>query len=88
MRSCFIAPLSDNGIGRSEAAVLKSKSAAPNKSLGMKITANRLQLLNEGKNEGSFFKVIDLKKADGESAGTKVIITIPVQLFENLITNQ
>src|SRR4029078_9093612 len=27
----------DNGIGRSEAAVLKSKSAAPNKSLGMKI---------------------------------------------------
>jgi tetratricopeptide (TPR) repeat protein len=77
--------ITDNGIGRGEAATRQYLSHAPKKSLGMKITANRLQLLNEGKNEDFFFRVIDLKNANGESAGTRVIITIPVQLFENPI---
>jgi tetratricopeptide (TPR) repeat protein len=77
--------ITDNGIGRSEAAILKSKSAAHKKSLGMQITASRLQLLNEGRPEDLFYKVVDLKDTRGQSAGTRVIITMPVTIFETHI---
>jgi tetratricopeptide (TPR) repeat protein len=83
--SLLYCTISDNGIGREEAAAIKSKSAAHKNSLGMQITASRLQLLNNGKNDTFHFKVIDLKYADGTSAGTKVILTIPVTVFQNPI---
>ncbi len=83
--SLLYCTISDNGIGREEAAALKSKGAAPKISLGMQITANRLKLLNNGKNEGFLLKVIDMKKPDDTSVGTKVILTIPVQVFQNPI---
>ncbi|MGZ5283696.1 MAG: tetratricopeptide repeat-containing sensor histidine kinase, partial [Bacteroidia bacterium] len=40
----------DNGIGRSMAASLNSRSAEKNKSMGVEITAGRLALLNKSKN--------------------------------------
>jgi LytS/YehU family sensor histidine kinase len=83
--SALCCTITDNGIGRSEAAALKSKSAAHKKSMGMQITANRLQLLNDVTDNNLALKVIDLKKANGDSAGTKVVITIPVNVFQNPI---
>ena len=38
--------ITDDGVGRKRAAELKSKSASKNKSLGMQITAHRLELIN------------------------------------------
>ncbi|MES1215777.1 MAG: histidine kinase, partial [Bacteroidota bacterium] len=43
MLNCFI---TDNGVGRKNADLLKSKSAEKQKSMGMKITSKRLALLN------------------------------------------
>jgi hypothetical protein len=39
--------IEDDGIGRMRAAELKSKSAIKNKSMGMQLTAHRLELLTQ-----------------------------------------
>ncbi len=74
--------ITDNGIGRQKALLLKSKSASYKKSMGMQITANRLQMLNIENKQEIYFKVVDLNDENGESTGTKVIIKIPLKLTE------
>ncbi|RYF96942.1 MAG: GAF domain-containing protein, partial [Chitinophagaceae bacterium] len=70
--------IEDNGVGRAKAKELKSKSASTKKSLGMKLTEDRLALLNKQiQTEGSV-EVNDLMANDGEAAGTKVILKIPI----------
>lgn len=67
----------DNGVGRQRAAELKSRSAAgENKSLGMKVTAERLEIVQ--KLYGAYTDVVtrDLKNEYGEAAGTSVCLTI------------
>ena len=69
----------DNGVGRSKAAVLKSKSAVRKKSYGMDITGHRIELINEMLNIESDVQVIDLYEEDGKSpCGTEVVITLPL----------
>jgi LytS/YehU family sensor histidine kinase len=70
--------IEDNGIGRAKAKELKSKSASTKKSLGMKLTEDRLALLNKQFQSESAVEVVDLVASDGEPAGTKVIIKIPI----------
>jgi ligand-binding sensor domain-containing protein/putative methionine-R-sulfoxide reductase with GAF domain len=70
--------IEDNGIGRDKAQELKSKSATTRKSLGMKLTENRLTLLNKYAKLTASVDIIDLK-AEGEQAeGTKVVLKIPI----------
>jgi LytS/YehU family sensor histidine kinase len=70
--------IEDNGIGREKANELKSKSATTRKSLGMKLTENRLSLLNKYAQLTASVDIIDLKSEDTSSEGTKVILRIPV----------
>ena len=70
---CFI---TDNGIGRQEAALIKSKSAENNKSMGMQKTMARLALLNEQSGENTFFAVEDVVDEHDRVTGTKVIFKI------------
>src|SRR5258706_13239775 len=72
--------ITDDGIGRKKAAELKSKSAAPHKSLGMSITASRIALLKGKNNIEDYVTITDLVLADGSSGGTEVFLKIPVQL--------
>ncbi len=74
MLECII---EDNGIGRQKARELKSKSATTRKSLGMQLTEQRLQLLNRRSDASASVTIIDLYE-DGQPAGTRVRITIPV----------
>ena len=69
--------IEDNGIGREKAAVLKSKSAATKKSLGMRLTEDRLALLNKEEGVQASVEVKDLLE-DGRSLGTQVILKIPI----------
>ena len=71
---CFI---TDNGIGRQEAALMKSKSVENNKSMGMQKTVARLALLNEQSNENTFFTVEDVMDEHDYVSGTKVMLKIP-----------
>ena len=68
--------ITDNGVGRKKAAELKTKTAENEKSMGLKITSDRLSLFNQEKNIQTFFKIEDLEDESGEPTGTKVIFTI------------
>lgn len=74
MLQCVI---EDNGIGREKAKELRSKSVTTKKSLGMKLTENRLSLLNKHAELNASVEIIDLVN-DNEAAGTKVILKIPI----------
>ena len=68
--------ISDDGIGREKAAALKSKSATTNKSFGMKVTDERIALINQVYQTNANIKVHDLIDAEGQAAGTEVVIEI------------
>ncbi len=70
--------ITDDGIGRQKAAEYKSKSATKNKSLGMKITADRIDLINQLYKIHTIVQVIDLLDDHGLPAGTKVVLHIPI----------
>jgi tetratricopeptide (TPR) repeat protein len=66
--------ITDNGIGRNKAALMKSKSAAQQKSMGLQITTERLALLNQGMKAQTFFNIEDITDEKGTAAGTRVIL--------------
>ena len=74
--SCII---TDNGIGREKAEERKSKSAENQKSMGLKITTERLALLNREKGLHTFYEIDDLKDEYVAASGTKVVLRISVK---------
>jgi tetratricopeptide (TPR) repeat protein len=66
--------ISDNGVGRSKAEIFKSKSAEKQKSMGMKMTKDRLALLNRDIHEDTFLNVEDILDREGNVSGTRVIL--------------
>ncbi len=69
--------IEDNGIGRKRAAEIKAKRNIKQKSVGMSITKERLDILN---NKKINVEIIDLKDDLGKAEGTKVIIRIPYKI--------
>lgn len=70
--------IADDGIGRKAAAAAASKSATRHKSMGLKITADRITMLQNSNGMESPVTIIDLVNPDGSGAGTEVLIKIPV----------
>ncbi len=70
--------ITDNGIGRKAAAELKSKSATKNKSFGLKMTSERIGLINQLYKSDTQVMIEDLTDAKGQAVGTKVVIEIPI----------
>jgi tetratricopeptide (TPR) repeat protein len=70
--------ITDDGIGRKKAVELKSKSASTYKSMGMRISADRIALLQQKKEADSYIIITDLVLPDGKSGGTEVVLKIPV----------
>jgi hypothetical protein len=70
--------IEDDGIGRMRAAELKSKSAIKNKSLGMAITAHRLELLTQSTGKETQVEIEDLVDSLGHPCGTRVLLKIPL----------
>ena len=68
----------DDGIGRERAAELKSKSSLPYKSMGMRITADRLAMMQQHEKIETSIFVKDLVFPDGNPAGTEVLIKLPL----------
>ena len=76
--NCLKCTVEDNGIGRKAAENLKSKTATKKKSYGMKITSDRLQMLNKLAGTKASVDVIDLYDSDGMAQGTRVELVIPI----------
>jgi LytS/YehU family sensor histidine kinase len=70
--------IADDGIGRKAAAKAASKSATRHKSMGLKITADRITMLQSSNGMESPVTIVDLFHPDGSGAGTEVFIKIPV----------
>ncbi|HEX5668164.1 MAG TPA: histidine kinase, partial [Chitinophagaceae bacterium] len=68
--------ITDDGVGRAKAEEIKSKSAEKEKSLGLKITTDRLALLNKEKGVNTSYKIEDLYDENGNAAGTRVELMI------------
>ncbi len=76
----LICTIEDNGIGRKRAGEMKTsqKASEKHKSLGMKITQDRLKLLNQLNDSELSMNITDLCDKDGNPAGTRVDIYIPI----------
>jgi len=88
----IICTITDNGIGRKKSFEIKSKSVhSPHESMGMKITSERLEVLNKihprlssakkkdgGLDSNLSVNIIDMEDEKGDALGTKVEIFIPI----------
>jgi LytS/YehU family sensor histidine kinase len=70
--------VTDNGIGRKKASEMASKSATKHKSMGLKITANRIAMLQKSNGKESPVTINDIVNPDGSAGGTEVVIRMPV----------
>ncbi|MEP6713106.1 MAG: histidine kinase [Ferruginibacter sp.] len=77
-KSLLIIGITDNGIGRTKSATLKENKSAQHESYGMKITSNRIALINHVYKTGADVQVDDLLDDNAKPSGTNVIIKIPV----------
>ena len=73
----LLCTIEDNGVGREKAQQLREKSVFKNKSMGMKITEERLRLLSQESLE-QLIRITDLKDALNHALGTRVEINIPL----------
>lgn len=73
----LLCTVEDNGVGRDKAKELRDRSVLNNKSMGMKITEERLRLLSR-KQMDHFIEITDLKDAANHAVGTRVTIHIPI----------
>jgi two-component sensor histidine kinase len=71
--------IEDDGVGRDQSAVLRSKQILQKKSYGMQITENRIAVINRTQNINATCKIIDLKNEAGRASGTKVVLHIPLK---------
>jgi ligand-binding sensor domain-containing protein len=69
----------DNGIGRKKSQEIKNKNRNGTKrSLGLTITENRLDIINQITNLNLSVAISDITDKNGNIAGTKVELTIPI----------
>ena len=68
--------ITDDGIGRAKAGELNMVSAKKEKSMGLKITNERLSLFNHEKKVSNFYEMEDVINEIGAVSGTKVSIKI------------
>jgi ligand-binding sensor domain-containing protein len=75
----LICTIMDNGIGREKASeIRRTMPFRSHKSLGMKITEDRLKILNEINNSQLSVTITDLKDSDNKPLGTKVELFVPL----------
>ena len=67
----------DNGIGRQQASKYSQTPTTRHRSVGLKLTAERIDLLQHSKENKPKVTINDLVNPDGSSAGTEVVIKIP-----------
>ncbi len=72
----LICTIEDNGIGREAAAAIKGKKLLSHESLGIRMTEERMQMLERITDKRVKIVVYDLKDEAGAAAGTKVQIEI------------
>ena len=78
--------ITDNGIGRKEAAVIKNKKLLKRKSVGITLTTERLSNFYKRYTKDYSIKIKDLYDKNNKAVGTSVIINIPTVKTSKLRT--
>ena len=68
--------IEDNGIGRKQSSIINEKRETSHLSLGMKITNERLNLLDD---RNASILTEDLINIDGDAMGTRIVLMIPIE---------
>ncbi|MFN0202173.1 MAG: two-component regulator propeller domain-containing protein [Bacteroidia bacterium] len=76
---CIYCVIEDDGIGRSRSAELKQGTIEGHDSKAMKITQDRLAILNNSLKQPITLAITDLINEKGEASGTKVELWFPFQ---------
>lgn len=75
----LLCTVEDNGIGRARAMELSPKRPGNNRqSMGMKITEDRIDIINKLYDANTHVTITDLHDAAGTPCGTRVVLTIPI----------
>ena len=71
--------IEDNGVGRIQAAMHKKKPQPhKNRSMGLQLTKERLNLINPDKQK-ELIQLYDIQSRENSSAGTRVHVSIPIK---------
>jgi len=70
--------IEDNGIGRQASGIINDSKSMHHESLGMKVTEERINMIQKSSNTQVEVEILDLKDTFGNPSGTKVIIKIPI----------
>lgn len=77
--SCTV---TDNGIGRKKAIEIKEKKGQTHRSMGMKVTEGRIDLIRKINNtKEANVNITDLEDEAGKAAGTQVKLILPVEFI-------
>ena len=71
--------IEDNGIGREASSILNKNALASHKSHGIKVTEERLQILNQVYNVEASVKIMDLAMSDSQPGGTQVTLRLKIK---------
>ncbi len=69
--------IDDNGVGRTK-KITQGNNKKKHQSLGMKITNERIEMQNQLNDLGLTVEIIDKINTEGNAAGTKVILQLPI----------
>jgi tetratricopeptide (TPR) repeat protein len=74
--------VTDNGIGRKKAIEIKEKKGQTHRSMGMKVTEGRIDLIRKINNtKEADVNIIDLEDETGKATGTQVKLILPVEFI-------
>ena len=69
----------DNGIGRKQLVQIETGEEKKRESLGMKITQERLNIINQLKKVKAAINIFDLKDAENQSGGVRIELLLPFE---------
>jgi len=73
----ILVTITDNGIGRKAASAFKTSVFSEKRSMGLRITEDRVNLINEIYQANANVSIEDLYSQDGRATGTRVEVFIP-----------
>ena len=77
----IICIIEDNGVGRDPASMMKQPVPEKRESLGMKLTRERLKILEKFNNFRSKLEITDLKDALNNPTGLRVELSLPLSTY-------
>jgi len=75
----LVCTVTDNGIGYNRSKAMKENSVTVHKSMALEITRKRLEVIQAFTSKTSKVEITEMQDEAGESAGTRIILNLPIQ---------